>query len=343
MPNNNVPLRRLGKNGPLVPALGLGLMGMSMFYGKAPSDEERFAVLDRAVELGATNWDTSDFYGDSEELLGKWFKRTGKRNQIFLATKFGGPTAKNKRTEPDSSGAYCKEACAESLKTLGVDHIDLYYVHRVNPNVPIEETMRAMAELKAEGKIGAIGLSEISSNTLRRACKVVQVDAVQIEYSPFERFIEGPEGTNLLATCRELGVAVVAYSPLGRGLLTGAVNSKESVLGEGDWRSMFPRFSGENLDANLKLADQFKTLAEKKGCTPAQLAIAWLLRQGEDIIPIPGTKRIKYLEENWGALQVQLTDAEVAEIRSFVETAEVAGGRYPDQYAAQLLVDTREE
>ncbi|RYO86800.1 hypothetical protein DL766_000160 [Monosporascus sp. MC13-8B] len=343
MPNNNVPLRRLGKNGPLAPALGLGLMGMSFLYGKAPSDEERFAVLDRAVELGATNWDTSDFYGDNEELLGKWFKRTGKRDQIFLATKFGAPTAKNKKTEPDSSGAYCKEACAASLKALGVDHIDLYYVHRVNPNIPIEETVRAMAELKAEGKIKAIGLSEISSNTLRRACKVAQVDAVQIEYSPFERFIEGPEGTNLLATCRELGVAVVAYSPLGRGLLTGAIKSKESVSGEDDWRSGFPRFSGENLDANLKLANQFKALAEKKGCTPAQLALAWLLRQGEDIIPIPGTKRIKYLEENWGTLQVQLTDAEVAEIRSFVESAEIAGGRYPDRFAAQLLADTREE
>lgn len=200
-----------------------------------------------------------------------------------------------------------------------------------------------MLSYQSEGKIKYIGLSEISSATLRRACKVVQVDCVQIEYSPFDLDIEGPEGTNLLATCRELGVSVVAYAPLGRGLLTGALNSKEAVSGEGDWRAMFPRFSEENFDANVKLVDQFKALAQNKGCTPAQLSIAWLLKQGEDIIPIPGTKRIKYLEENWGALQVQLTDADEAEIRNFVETAAVGGGRVPDDAKSQCYADTKEE
>ncbi|KAH8162628.1 hypothetical protein CIB48_g5618 [Xylaria polymorpha] len=333
MPIKNVPLRKLGKNGPQVPALGLGLMGMSIAYGKAPSDEERFAVLDRAVELGATNWDTAALYGDCEELVGKWFKRTGKRDEIFLATKFGFAKGMADLRAIDSSGAYCKQSCIASLKRLGTDSIDLYYMHRANPKTPIEETMRAMAELKAEGKIKYIGLSEVSSTTLRRACKIAHVDAVQMEYSSFDLDIEGPVGTDLLATCRELGVAVVAYSPLGRGLLTGAYTTQESLAHEGDFRSTLPRFSGANFEANVKLVSQFKALADRKGCTPAQLAIAWLLKQGEDIIPIPGTKRIKYLEENWGSLEVQLSDGEEKEIRNFVETAEIAGSRGEQGFA----------
>ncbi|KAI1076436.1 putative aldo/keto reductase [Whalleya microplaca] len=342
MPNKNTPLRRLGKDGPLVPALGLGLLGMSMLYGKAPSDEERFAVLDRAVELGSTNWDSSDLYGDNEELLGKWFKRTGKRDKIFLATKFGVVKGSADFTDLDSSGTYCKAACAESLRILGIDCIDLYYMHRANPNTPIEETMQALAELKAEGKIKHIGLSEISSTTLRRACKIAPVAAVQVEYSPFTLDIEGPNGTDLLATCRSLGVAVVAYAPLGRGLLTGALDSKASFSGQGDRRADFPRFAGGNFEANLRLVARFKDLAERKGCTPAQLAIAWLLRQGEDVIPIPGTKRIRYLEENWGALEVRMTDAEEAEIREVVRGAGVAGHRTIESGVAQCFTDTRE-
>ncbi|KAI1406983.1 putative aldo/keto reductase [Hypoxylon sp. FL1857] len=343
MSTKTVPLRQLGKNGLKVPAVGLGLMGMSMLYGVPPSDEERFKVLDRALELGATNWDTSDMYGDSEVLLGKWFKRTGKRNQIFLATKFGFVKGAPNFETFDTSYEYTKKACAECLRIMGIDYIDIFYMHRANPKTPIEETMRALAELKAEGKIKGIGLSEVSSTTLRRACKVAQVDAVQSEYSPFELAIEGPEGTNLLATARELGVAIVAYSPLGRGMLTGAFNKSESFANEGDWRAAFPRFSGENFAANVKLVNQFKSLADKKGCTPAQLAIAWLLKQGDDIIPIPGTKKIKYLEENWGALNVHLTDAESAEIRRFVETAKVAGARGPDGTEKTFFADTVEE
>ncbi|KAF2973158.1 hypothetical protein GQX73_g453 [Xylaria multiplex] len=337
--SHNIAVRRIGKNGPEVPALGLGLMGMSTLYGAPPSDEERFKVLDRAVEIGATFWDSSDMYGDNEELLGKWFQRTGKRNQIFLVTKFG--FLKGSNSEIDSSAAFCKNACAESLKTLGTDYIDLYFMHRANPKTPIEETMRAMLELKAEGKIKYIGLSEVSSNTLRRALKVGQVDAVQTEYSPFEREIEGPEGTNLLDTCRELGVALIAYAPLGRGMLTGALASKESISGDGDFRSLFPRFSDENLDANIKVVNQLKALAEKKGCTTAQLALAWVLKQGPNVLAIPGTKKIKYLEENFAALKVILTDAEEKEIRAIV--AGVAGERTPDWTRYQCYVDTAEE
>ncbi|EED13807.1 aldo/keto reductase, putative [Talaromyces stipitatus ATCC 10500] len=342
MPDTKVPLRKLGKNGPLVPALGLGLMGMSMLYGLPPSDEERFAVLDRAVEIGATNWDTSDLYGDCEELLGKWFTRTGKRDQIFLASKFG--LVKGSPTfEVDSSAAYCKKACAESLRVLGIDHIDLYYMHRANPNTPIEETVRAMAELKAEGKIKYIGLSEVSSTTLRRACKVAHIDAVQVEYSAFVTHIEESRGTNLLATARELGVAVVAYSPLGRGILTGAY-TKNTISAEGDKRAeWYPMYSETNFEKNLKLVEKLKSIADKKNCTLAQLAIAWLLKQGDNIIPIPGTKKIRYLEENWGSLHVQLTDEEEAEIRKLIKDTGVAGGRYPEFAGDGTLADTREE
>ncbi|KAI8625480.1 putative aldo/keto reductase [Xylariaceae sp. FL1651] len=331
--------RKLGSQGPAIPAVGLGLMGFSIHYGPAPSDEERFAVLDRALELGATHWDSSDMYGDCEELLGKWFKRTGKRDQIFLATKFG--FVKGSMSEIDSSAAYCKKACAESLKSLGVDYIDLYYVHRANPNTPIEETMRALLELKSEGKIKHIGLSEVSSTTLRRASKIGHVDAVQIEYSPFDLDIESESGTNLMATCRELGVAIVAYAPLGRGLLTGTLSDKESISSDGDWRSLYPRFSGENLDANIRVASQFKALADRKGCTAAQLSIAWVLKQGKDVLPIPGTKKIKYLEDNFTATSVSLTDEDEKEIRKIVSA--VVGERVPDFAKPQTYVDTVEE
>lgn len=325
----------------MIPALGLGLMGLSIAYGKVGDDEERFQLLDRAVELGATNWDSSDLYGDNERLLNKWFKLTGKRDQIFLATKFGFVRGAGMSHHAiDSSGAYCKQACAKSLETLGVDCIDLYYMHRAKRDVPIEETMRAMAELKAEGKIKYIGLSEVSSTTLRRACKIAHVDAVQIEYSPFVIDVETSKGTNLLNTCRELGVAVIAYSPLGRGILTGTL-TKETLKAPGEMRSMLPWFHSENFDVNLRLVQSFTALAEAKGCTPAQLAIAWLLKQGEDVIPIPGTKRIKYLEENWGALKVVISDEDEKAVRGFIENAKIAGARtmeYDPSFA-----DTREE
>ncbi|TVY69756.1 Aldo-keto reductase yakc [Fusarium oxysporum f. sp. cubense] len=338
MSNTTAPLRKLGQHGATIPAIGLGLMGLSVFYGKPGSNEERFTLLDKALELGAVHWDSSDLYGDSEQLLGQWFKRTGKRDQIFLASKFGFSKGFVDPTAIDSSAEYCKKACAASLSRIGTDYIDLYYMHRANPDTPIEETMRAMVDLKNEGKIKYIGLSEVSSNTLRRACKIAHVDAVQIEYSPFVLDVENSVGTHLLKTCRELGVAVVCYSPLGRGLLTGALTTKESIKNDGDWRSMMPRFNDENFDRNVKLVNQFKELADKKGCTPAQLSIAWLLKQGDDIIPIPGTKKIEYLEENWNSFKIDLTDDDEKEIRNFIEAAEIAGHR-----GAPGFTDTVEE
>ncbi|TAQ83051.1 hypothetical protein B7494_g8625 [Chlorociboria aeruginascens] len=323
MPSKPIPLRTLGKGGPRVPALGFGLMGMSIAYGTIPSDEERFQVLDRAVELGATFWDTADLYGDSEELLGKWFKRTGKRDQIFLASKFG-YASKTDFSLIDSSAAY-------------------YYMHKANTKTPIEETMRALAELKAEGKIKHIALSEVSSTTLRRACKIAPVAAVQAEYSPFVLDIEGPKGTNLLATCRELGVTVVCYAPLGRGILTSAFTEPSTSQDPKDLRAVyFPRFQGENRTANIKLVNDLKEIANRKGCTVTQLALAWTMKQGANIIPIPGTKKIRYLEENWGALDVVLSDADEKEIRKLVEEGEVKGGRHPEGYH-DGLIDTVEE
>jgi len=329
-----LPTRKLGKNGPEVVALGLGTMGLSAFYGTADSDEERFKVLDRAYELGQTNWDSADIYQDSEDLLGKWFQRTGKRNEIFLATKF----AYKPDYTIDSSPEYVKVACEKSLKRLGCETIDLYYCHRVDKKTPIEKTVQAMAELKKEGKIKYLGLSEISADTLRRACKVHHIDAVQIEYSPFAIDIENPQ-VNLLKTCRELGVATVAYSPLGRGFVTGVYRSPDDFE-ENDMRRNIPRFQPDNFKKNLELTDGIVNLAKKKGVTAGQLTLAWLLAQGEDIIPIPGTKKIKYVEENLGALKIKLTGEEEKEIRDLVEKAEVRGGRYPEMMAGHLFADT---
>ncbi|KAG4418569.1 hypothetical protein IFR04_008280 [Cadophora malorum] len=327
----------LGKNGPLVPQLGFGTMGLTYaVYGQVASDEERFAVLDRAHELGARNWDSSDLYGDGEELIGKWFKRTGKRNEIFLATKFGfikGAPG----FQVDSSAEFCKKACAESLRLLDIDCIDLYYMHHADTKIPIEQTMRALAELQKEGKIKHIGLSAISSATLRRAVNIAPVAAVQTDYSVFSREIENSSGTDLLATCRELGVTVVAAMPLGRGLLTSTFAAGE-LAGVQDMRTKaMPRFTEDNQNANVKLVTKFKGFADKKGCTVAQLAIAWLLKQGDDIIPIPGTKRIKYLEENWASQKVQLTDEDEKEIRSFVEGEALAGAAVPPGMADDLM------
>lgn len=344
MPSTSAPLVKLGKNGPSVAALGFGTMGLThQVYGSNPSEEEQFKVLDRAYELGATNWDTSDLYGNGEEVIGKWFKRTGKRDEIFLATKFGfvkgSPTL-----EVDSSAEFCKKACDESLRLLGIDSIDLYYMHHANPETPIEETMRALADLQREGKIKYIGLSAISSTTLRRAVKIAPVTAIQIEYSPFVLDIEGPQGTDLLATCRELGVAVVCSSPLGRGLLTSTFAKGEALGDEKDVRSkVMPRLTEANREHNVKLLNEFKAFADRKGCTITQLALAWLLKQGEDIIPIPGTKKLKYLEENWASLDVHLTDAEEAEIRAFLASADVGGGYMPPKYEHYTFRDTKEE
>jgi len=312
-------------------------MGLSSFYGETASDEERFKVLDRAYELGQTNWDSADIYGDSEELIGKWFSRTGKRDEIFLATKFANKSEGGKRSV-DSSPEYLKQAVEKSLKRLGIKTIDLYYCHRVDKKTPIEKTVQAMAELKKEGKIKYLGLSEVSSETLRRAHKVHPISAVQIEYSPFAIDIENPQ-INLLKTARELGVAIVAYSPLGRGFVTGSYRSPDDFE-KGDFRRNLPRFSAENFPKNLKLTDGIVAIAKKKGISAGQLTLAWLLAQGDDIIPIPGTKKIKYVEENLGALDVKLSKEEEKEVRDLVEKAEVHGTRYSEAALGHLFADT---
>ncbi|KAJ9123361.1 hypothetical protein QFC22_001560 [Naganishia vaughanmartiniae] len=363
MPTTPLPTRQLGSQGPQVSAIGFGTMGLSAFYGKVDTDEERFKVLDRAYELGELHWDSADIYGDSEELLGKWFRRTGKRSEIFLTTKFANKVLGGGGAQRviDSSPEYCKEACEKSLKRLGVDYIDLFYCHRVDKKTPIEKTMQAMVELKEcvvhafllplpsphshylpdrQGKIKYIGLSEVSAATIRRACAVAHVDAVQMEYSPFSLEVEQ---FGVLDACRELGVALVAYSPLGRGMLTGQY-TKPSDFEEGDFRRINPRFSEENFPKNLRAAQALREIAERKSCTPGQLALAWLLAQDPLVIPIPGTKKVKYLEENVRALDVVLTDEEEKEVRAVLERAGAGAGaqgaRYPEAMLSALFADT---
>ncbi|KAK4237621.1 NADP-dependent oxidoreductase domain-containing protein [Achaetomium macrosporum] len=332
-PPVKLPTRKLGKNGPEITAIGFGLMGLSTAYGSVGSDEERLKVLDSAWELGCTNWDSADMYADSEDLLGKWFAlHPERRADIFLATKFGlRPGVREDGSRGlliDSSPAYCRQQCVNSLKRLGVDSIDLYYIHRVDGKTPIEKTMQELVKLKQEGKIKHIGISACSAATLRRACAVAQVDAYQVEYSPWALDIEGPESNYLLQTCRELGVSVFAYAPLGRGIMTGQIKSLDDFE-PGDLRRLFPRFSRENFPKNLALVDKFKEMAARKGCTPGQLTIAWLMAQGEDVVPIPGTKNIKYLEENLGAVHVAVSEEEEREIRGWIEEVGIAGIRVP--------------
>ena len=334
----SAPARPLGRNGPQVPVLGFGAMGLSAFYGATEPDAQRFQILDKALALGCTHWDSSDIYGDNEDLLGKWFAKTGHRDKIFLATKFAIAPGPGGLTKVRSDPEYVREACTKSLKRLGVETIDLYYCHRVDGKTPVEKTVQAMKQLKDEGKIRYLGLSEVSAETLRRAHKIHPISAVQIEYSPFTVDIEDPK-INLLATCRELGVAVVAYSPLGRGMLTGQYKSPDDFE-EGDYRRTAPRFSPENFSKNLHLVDTLTTIADKKGCTPGQLTLAWLMRQGEDIFPIPGTKKEKYLVENWESLKVELTDDEEREVRRAVSEADVHGERYASHLMADTFRDT---
>ncbi|KAH0844231.1 hypothetical protein AYO21_06240 [Fonsecaea monophora] len=335
-----LPTRKLGKNGPEVTALGFGLMGLSAYYGKPKPDEERYAMLDHAYEAGELFWDSADIYGDNEDLLGRWFKRNpGKRENIFLATKFGNAVdpatgARLVKNEPE----YIRAACDKSLKRLGVDHIDLYYCHRVQADQPIEITVKTMKELQDAGKVKYLGLSECSADTLRRACKVAHIDALQIEYSPFSMDIESPQ-IGLLKACRELGVAVVAYSPLGRGFLTGGIRSRDDFEAD-DFRRFAPRFSEENFPKNIKLVDDIKALADEKGCTPGQLVLAFLMAQGDDILPIPGTTRIKNFDENIASLNVKITPEDNAKIRKVIDAAEVHGARYPEAFAKALFVDT---
>ncbi|KAL4071442.1 NADP-dependent oxidoreductase domain-containing protein [Scleroderma yunnanense] len=331
------PTRKIGDAN--VSAIGFGAMGISAFYGAVEPDEERFKVLDAALQYGCNFWDTANIYGDSEELIGKWFKRTGKRDEIFLATKFGCDSSKPLGVDATPENA---RACLKtSLERLGVETIDLYYLHRPDSTVPIEETVGAMAEFVKAGKVKYLGLSECSANTLRRAHAVHPIAALQVEYAPFTLDIEDPK-IGLLEVARELGVKVVAYSPLGRGLLTGQYKSPDD-LAENDFRRAVPRFSKENFPNILNLVSKLKDVGLRHNATAGQVALSWLLSQGDDIIPIPGTKRTKYLKENMDAVNVHLTPQEVQEICEFVGRADSAvGDRYPAELMRRLYAETPE-
>ena len=317
--------RRLGSEGLIVSELGLGCMGMSEFYGTG-DEEESIATIHRAIELGATFLDTADMYGPftNERLVGKAI--ADRRDEVVLATKFGNERREDgTRVGINGKPEYVRSACDASLRRLGVDHIDLYYQHRVDPETPIEETVGAMAELVEAGKVRYLGLSEAAPETIRRAHEVHPISALQTEYSLWSRDVED----EVLPTVRELGIGFVAYSPLGRGFLTGQIKSFED-LAEGDYRRQSPRFQGENFDKNLELVERVNEIAAEKDVTPGQLALAWLLHRGDDIVPIPGTKRREYLEENVAATDITLADEDSRRIEEVAPKDVAAGERYAD-------------
>ncbi|SET46215.1 aldo/keto reductase [Hymenobacter actinosclerus] len=318
--------RQLGRSGLTVSALGLGCMGMSDFYGQR-DDQESIRTLHRALEMGVTFFDTADMYGPflNEELLGRALR--GRRAEAIIATKFG---IQRDPDNPEKRGIngrpeYVRSACEASLRRLGTDHIDLYYQHRVDPNTPIEDTVGAMSRLVEEGKVRFLGLSEAAPDTLRRASQVHAITALQTEYSLWSR---EPED-EILPTCRELGIGFVPYSPLGRGFLTGQIKRFEDLAAD-DYRRHTPRFQGENFQKNLDLVARINEIATEKNCTPGQLALAWVLAQGDDIVPIPGTKRVSYLEENVAAADLTLTAQDLARINEIAPQHAAAGSRYPE-------------
>ncbi len=323
--------RRLGTQGLEVSMQGLGCMGMSEFYGETDEDEA-IATVHRALELGVELLDTADMYGPftNERLVGRAIR--GRREEVVLATKFGnvrGPNGERLGVRGDPE--YVRQACEASLSRLGVEHIDLYYQHRVDPNVPIEETVGAMAELVAQGKVRYLGLSEAAPDTVRRAHAVHPISALQTEYSLWTRDVE----QRILPTTRELGIGFVAYSPLGRGFLSGRFRSPDDIPEE-DFRRHNPRFQGENLHRNLEIVDLLREIAEEKGVTPAQLALAWVHHRGEDVVPIPGTKRRRYLEENVAATRIRLTDDDLRRIDEAAPPGVAAGDRYADMSSVEL-------
>ncbi len=309
-----------------VSALGLGCMGMSEFYGST-DEQQSLDTIHRALDLGVTFLDTADMYGPfvNEELVGRAI--AGRRDEVQLATKFGNERLPDgTRVGINGSPAYVRAACDASLQRIGVDHVDLYYQHRVDRSVPIEETVGAMSELVTAGKVRHLGLSEASAATIRRADATHPITALQTEYSLFTRDLED----EILPTARELGIGLVPYSPLGRGLLTGAINHDNLEDGDSRASAYFPRLNGEALDANLVLVDRVRAIAAEKGCTPGQLALAWVMAQGDDVVPIPGTKRVAYLEENVGALDVTIDDDDLAALDAAVPRDAVVGARYGD-------------
>jgi aryl-alcohol dehydrogenase-like predicted oxidoreductase len=317
--------RRLGSAGLEVSALGLGCMGMSEFYGPR-DDAESVAVIHRALELGVSFLDTADMYGPfvNEQLVGRAI--AGRRDEVVLATKFGNARGENgERLGVRGDADYVRACCEASLRRLGVEHIDLYYQHRVDIEVPIEETWGALAELVAAGKVRHLGISEASAESIRRANAVHPITALQSEWSLWSRDIED----EIIPTARELGIGIVPYSPLGRGFLTGEIRSIDDLAPD-DFRRHSPRFAGANFARNLELVTRVQTLAEDRGCTPGQLALAWLLHQGDDVAPIPGTKRLAYLEENVGALDVELSDEDLRQIEAAAPVGVAAGDRYSD-------------